>query len=236
MKKSSIVIIIIVTLFAIFMGYKYFSEGENIVNEDAVKFKKEYEVLNNRVNSSNNKVYPEVNISKDNVIKYSSYDEILEILKSGTGVIYLGYPECPWCRNLVSTMLMAAQEVELDTIYYLNIKEDRDFLVLEDNKKVVTQKEGSKKYYELVEALSSVLDDYKLTTSEGEEVNTGKKRIYVPMVIFVKDGNIVGRHIDTVESQKDPYVLLTDVQQEELLLKLINLMSLVSGSVCDERC
>lgn len=236
MKKSSIIIITIVTVFAIFMGYKYFSEEENIVSEDAINFKKEYEILNNRVNSSNNKVYPEVNIPKDNVIKYSSYDEIFEILKSGTGVIYLGYPECPWCRNLVPTMLMAAKEIEIDTIYYLNIKEDRDFLILDDNKKVITQKEGSKQYYKLVEALSSILDDYVLTTNEGKEVNTGKKRVYVPIVIFVKDGKIIGKHIDTVESQKDPYVLLSDVEQEELLLKLIDLMSSVSGSVCDERC
>lgn len=236
MKKSSMIIIAVVTAFAIFMGYKYFSDEKNIVSEDAIKFKKEYEILNNRVNSSNNKVYPEVNIPKDNVIKYSSYDEIFEILKSGTGVIYLGYPECPWCRNLVPTMLMAANEVEIDTIYYLNIKEDRDFLILDDNKKVVTQKEGSKQYYKLVEALDSVLDDYVLTTSEGKEVNTGKKRIYVPIVIFVKEGKIVGKHIDTVESQKDPYVLLSDVEQEELLLKLISLMSPISGSVCDERC
>lgn len=236
MKKSSIIIITIVTVFAIFMGYKYFSEEENIVSEDAINFKKEYELLNNRVNSSNNKVYPEVNIPKENVIKYSSYDEIFEILKSGTGVIYLGYPECPWCRNLVPTMLMAAKEVEIDTIYYLNIKEDRDFLILDDNKKVITQKEGSKQYYKLVEALSSILDDYVLTTNEGKEVNTGKKRVYVPIVIFVKDGKIIGKHIDTVESQKDPYVLLSDVEQEELLLKLIDLMSSVSGSVCDERC
>ena len=236
MKKSSMIIIAIVTVFAIFIGYKYFSNDKDVTNKDAIEFKKEYEKLNNRVNTFNNKVYPEVNISKENVIKYSSYDEILEIVKGGTGVIYLGYPECPWCRNLVPTMLLAANEVEIDTIYYLNIKEDRDVLMLNDNKQIVTQKEGTKQYYELVEALSSILDDYVLTNSDGEEVNTGKKRIYVPIVIFVKEGKIIGKHLDTVESQKDPYVLLNDVQQEELLLKLINLMSQVSGNVCDERC
>lgn len=236
MRKSSVIIIAIVTVFVVFLGYKYFSSEESVANPDAVTFKKEYEVLNNRINKSNNKVYPEVNISTNNVIKYSTYDELLEIIKSGTGVIYLGYPECPWCRNLVPTMLMAANEVSLDTIYYLNIKEDRDLMILDENKKVVTKKEGSKNYYELVDALSSILDDYILTTNQGEEVNTGKKRIYVPIIILIKDGKIIGHHVDTVESQKDPYVLLSDVEQEELLLKLINLMSYVSGNVCDERC
>lgn len=236
MKKSSIVIIILVTIFTIFLGYRYFSSNENLHSKDASKFKKEYEKFNGETNSSNGKEYPKVQISSNNVIKYSSYDEILEILKVGTGVIYLGYPECPWCRNLVPTLLQAASEVELDTIYYLNISDDRDFLVLDENKQIKTEKNGTKEYYKLVDALSSILDDYILTTSEGEQVNVNRKRIYVPLVVFVKDGKIVAHHLDTVESQKDPYILLNDVQEEELLLKLMNLMGRVTGSICDEKC
>lgn len=236
MRKSSVIIVALATIFAIFIGYNYIQDKEETVSLDAVKFEKEYETLNNRVNKNNNKVYPKVEISSNNVVKYSNYDEIIEIIKSGTGVIYLGYPECPWCRNVVPVLLSASEEVELDTIYYLNIKEDRDLLILDQNKKIITEKEGSKKYFELVEALDSILDEYILTDSKGNEVKTGKKRIYVPIVIFVKDGNIVAHHLDTVETQKDPYIVLTDRQQEELLLKFINYMSLTKGTICDERC
>lgn len=236
MRKSSIVIVLLVTIFTIFIGYNYIQDKEKDVNLDGIKFEKEYENLNNRVNKNNNKVYPKVEISSNNVVKYSNYDEILEIIKSGTGVIYLGYPECPWCRNLVPVLLSASEEVELDTIYYLNIKEDRDLLILDQNKKVITEKEGNKKYFELVEALNSILDEYILTDNEGKEFKTGKKRIYVPIVIFVKDGKILAHHVDTVETQKDPYITLTDREEEELLLKFINYMSLTNGSICDERC
>lgn len=236
MKKSSMIIIALVTVFAIFIGYKYIQDKEETVSLDAVKFEKEYETLNNRVNKTNNKVYPKVEIPTDNVIKYSSYDEILEILKSGTGVIYLGYPECPWCRNLVPILLSASEEVELDTIYYLNIKEDRDLLILDEKKNIITEKDGSKKYFELLKALDEILDEYVLTDNEGNEVKTGKKRIYVPLVIFVKDGKIVAHHTDTVETQEDPYIALTDREQEELLLKLINYMGIVNGTVCDDKC
>lgn len=236
MKKGSMIIIIIVFLFSIFMGYRYFEDKKETTSKDAVTFKKEYEALNNRVNPNNNKLYPKISISNDNPIKYSSYDEIFEVLKSGTGVIYFGFPECPWARNLVPVMLSAAKEVEIDTIYYLNIKDDRDVLMLNENGDIVTEKEGNKKYFELVEKLDSILDDYILTDNDGKSVSTGKKRIYTPLLIFVKNGKIIAHHTDTVDSQTDPYVALNDRQSEELLLKLINYMSKISASVCDESC
>ena len=170
MKKGSMIVIIIVFLFSIFMGYRYFEDKKETTSKDAVTFKKEYEALNNRVNPNNNKLYPEVSISNDNPVKYSSYDEIFEVLKSGTGVIYFGFPECPWCRNLVPVMLSAAKEVEIDTIYYLNIKDDRDVLMLNENGDIITEKEGNKKYFELVEKLDSILDDYILTDNDGKSV------------------------------------------------------------------
>lgn len=236
MKKGSILIIMLVFLFSIFIGYEYFQDKKDATSQDALNFEKEYEKLNNRVNSNNNKVYPTVDISSDNPIKYSSYDEIFQILESGTGVIYLGFPECPWCRNLVPVLLSAAKEVELDTLYYLNISEDRDLLLLDENKNIITEKEGNKKYFELVSKLDQILDEYILTANDGSEVKTGEKRIYLPLVIFVKNGEIVGYHDGTVESQEDPYVALTDRENEELLLSLIELMGKVSPSVCDDKC
>ena len=226
----------LVFLFSIFIGYEYFQDKKDATSQDALNFEKEYEKLNNRVNSNNNKVYPTVDISSDNPIKYSSYDEIFQILESGTGVIYLGFPECPWCRNLVPVLLSAAKEVELDTLYYLNISEDRDLLLLDENKDIITEKEGNKKYFELVSKLDQILDEYILTANDGSEVKTGEKRIYLPLVIFVKNGEIVGYHDGTVESQEDPYVALTDRENEELLLSLIELMGKVSPSVCDDKC
>ena len=47
------IIIIIVFLFSIFMGYRYFEDKKETTSKDAVTFKKEYEALNNRVNPNN---------------------------------------------------------------------------------------------------------------------------------------------------------------------------------------
>ena len=63
-----------------------------------------------------------------------------------------------------------------DTIYYLNIKDDRDVLMLNENGDIITEKDGNKKYFELVEKLDSILDDYILTDNDGKSVSTGKKK------------------------------------------------------------
>ena len=80
------------------------------------------------------------------------------------------------------------------------------------------------------------LDDYILTTNDGEEVNTNTKRIYLPLVVFVKDGKIIDYHIDTVATQEDPYKALSDREVEELLMELINKILKTTGSICDEHC
>ena len=108
--------------------------------------------------------------------------------------------------------------------------------MLDENKDIITEKEGNKKYFELVSKLDQILDEYILTANDGSEVKTGEKRIYLPLVIFVKNGEIVGYHDGTVESQEDPYVALTDRENEELLLSLIEIMGKASPSVCDDKC
>ena len=236
MKKSTIIIIIMATIFTFFLAYKYYFESKIVKNNDAIRFKKEYEKLNNKKNKNNGKTYMEISVNSKNVVKYSSYDEIFEILKTGTGVIYFGFPECPWCRNLVPVLLEASEEIELDTIYYLNIKDDRNELALNEKNEIITEKEGNKNYFKLVKALDSILGDYVLTSNEGVEVNAGEKRIYLPTLVFVMDGKIVGHHFDTVSSQTDPYIPLDDRQQEELLMELVKLSGMVTGSVCDESC
>ena len=47
-------------------------------------------------------------------------EEIFDIL-DGTGIIYFGFPECPWCRNAVPVLLDAAEEVGIEKIYYIYI-------------------------------------------------------------------------------------------------------------------
>ncbi len=213
MKKKVIIIVLLMALlsiagFSIYNNYKNKNYKESTT--DAIKFMIEYENLNNKLKADGINKHTEINIIEENVIKYSNYNEIVSVLDSGTGVIYFGYPECPWCRNAVPELLEVAKETGLETIYYFNDMSIRDQKSLDDNGNIIVDKEGTDEYYNLLTRLSDYLGSYKGLNDETI------KRLYVPTVVFVKEGNIVGVHIGTVESQTDPSILLNDEQREEL--------------------
>ena len=224
------IIATVLTLIVVAIGglYYYFNDDKDTTNDsiDMVKFEKEYEEYNGKETPYGGN-YLEIDIAKENNIKYSSYDEVYSILEDGTGVIYFGFPTCPWCRNLVPVLVDAAKEAGIDTIYYLNNMEDRDSKELVDGE-IVIKKNGTKNYYKLVEKLESVLGEY-----EGLN-DSNIKRLYYPTVIFVKDGKIVDSHIGTVDSQENPSVFLNDEQYKELKDTLVNKMTKLI--VCDGAC
>ena len=200
-KKLKIILgIIVIVLVLGIVGYFIWQGTGAKVTKDSIKFKEEYEAINAKYNSSNNKKYISINIKENNPVKYSSYDEIFEVLESGTGVIYFGFPECPWCRNLVPVLTDSALENGIKTVYYLNILEDRDIKELKTTgtgkkKKttIVTTKEGTPEYHKLLGILADFMSEYKGLNDESI------KRIYLPTVVFVKDGKILGTE-DSLES------------------------------------
>ena len=68
----------------------------------------------------------------------------------------------------------------------------------------------------MLKELDDFISPYILTDEEGKEVDTGEKRIYVPLVVFVKEGKVMYSHEATVESQEDPKKELDDKQVKEL--------------------
>lgn len=140
-----------------------------------------------------NEEYSELNIGNDNPMVYKTDEEIIDILKNGTGIIYFGFPECPWCKSAIPVLIDIANKMDIDEIYYFNPKEIRE--------------NNTDTYKEIVNLLGD-----NLTVDE-----TGNKRLYVPDVYFVSGGKIVGHHFKTVDSQINPGENpLTDEQKEEL--------------------
>ncbi len=184
MNKKKLMVVIDILLGAILVGVMTFGIYQYL-KSDGEKFKAEYESLNNEnVN---------INISKNNPIKYVTLDEVFDIIQNKTGVIYFGFPGCPWCRNMIPVLFEAAKNNNIDTIYYFNPRDIR--------------KSDNEDYNKLKEILNEYL-------SEDEN---GQKVLYVPDVYFIKDGKIVGHHLGTVDSQEDPTISLTEEEKNELL-------------------
>lgn len=156
---------------------------------DAMKFKEEYS-----------------EVADDNVFVYKDIDEIIDIMEDGSGVIYLGFPECPWCQAYVKYLDEVAKEMEIDEVYYYNIYEDR--------------KNNTENYKKIVKLLSERL----------QKDENGNKRIFVPNVSFHANGKLVGNNNETslntngIETPSDYW---TENEVKDLKASLVKYMTRV---------
>lgn len=196
MKKNIIVPISILVLLIIAGLTYFFLLKKEEVTPDNVKFAKEY-----------------TKISEDNLFKYKTLEEVNKILTKGTGVVYLGFPECPWCQEYVKYIDEVSKSVGLDKVYYSNILDDR--------------KNDTEEYKETVKILS----DYLSNDDEGN------KRVYVPSVIVVSSGKIVMFDDETARDTKG-YDLPEEYWQSEdltaLKTKLTNAFIKVKSNACTD--
>lgn len=183
----------------------------NKENDDAKKFKDEYESINNKVNNDTNKKNRELNISKDNPFVYATADEIVnKINKKESFVVYFGFKDCPWCRSILEELISSAKDNNIETIYYVDVKNIRDELEVLENGEIVTTKEGDKAYLKLIDKLASVLESYSLTDKDGNSVDSHEKRIYAPNVVSISKGEALQMETGISDDLKDPYGKLTD--------------------------
>ena len=199
MKKKNIIIlgaIVLVLMIAIVVGLVINKDNKPKEKTDGEKFSEEY-----------------TKIDKDNVFVYRTIDEIIKVLENGTGIVYLGFPECPWCQAYVKYLNDVAKDMAVSKIYYYNILEDR--------------KNNTEKYQKIV----SILEEYLQYDEEGN------KRIYVPSIIAVKKGEIVGFDDETAWDTKgfeDPKDYWTKEEVKDLKEKLETMIADTDSNICTD--
>lgn len=189
MKKGLILILIITCTIALIGCSK------KEIN-DAEKFAEEYN-----------------QVTEYNYFVYRNGTEIIKILENGTGVIYLGFPECPWCQAYVPIVNEVADIEGIEKIYYFNILEDR--------------KANTETYKKIVQKI----DKYLQYDEEGN------KRIYVPAVIFVEKGEIIGFDDETSYDTKgydNPQDYWTEEEKADLKKRLSGMMSRIADNQCTD--
>lgn len=198
MKKKVIILLGVVLVIALgVLGYLYLNKEKN-TNVDGKRFAEEY-----------------TSVTEDNVFVYRNIDEIINILEHGTGVVYLGFPECPWCTAYVPYLNEVAQDNDVEKVYYYNILNDR--------------KENNDNYKKLVD----ILKDYLKFDEEGN------KRIYAPSVIAVKNGEIIDFDDETAwdtKGYKTPEEYWQNEDLEGLKKKLAKMFEDTKSNFCTSDC
>ena len=178
--------------------------------EDAAAlWKEEYESLNGEKTESG-ELYPTVYISEELTVAFPTEEEVLGLFRDGTGILYFGFPECPWCRTLLPVLSEVLSEYPGITLYSCDLRPERDEYRMEANGEIRQIREGTEFYGRLLSVLDGWIGPY-----QGLNDDT-LKRIYMPTLVFLKDGAILSVHINTVDGQKSGYDPLTDEQREEL--------------------
>lgn len=179
----------------------------NKISKDERRFRIDYEKYNGKKNLAKEK-YVKIKIPENNKIKYISEKETIKLLKNGTGIIYFGFPQSNWSRNMIETLIDVVKEKDF-SLYYLNAYGIRDEKY-KSNNDIITVKKGTKGYYKILDLLGDNVEDYK--ELEGESL----KRLYFPTVVFVKKGKIVLMHTSTVDSHTNNQKKLNNKQKKEL--------------------
>ena len=181
----AIVIVVAIILIIIFGGKKGIKDNE--------KFASEY-----------------TEVGQNNVFVYRDFDEIVKILEGGTGIVYFGFPECPWCQAYVPMLNEVAKEKNIEKIYYYNIREDRQ--------------NNNKNYQKLVKLLKNYL-------SKDDE---GNERIYVPDIYAVKNGKILSHNNETsiVSGDVTPSSYWTEDKKQNIKNIFRNMIDEIYNDVC----
>lgn len=199
MKEKKLFIIgAILVVLGLILSYFFLIKKDDNKIDDAKKFKSEY-----------------TNVTSDNPFVYRNVDQIINILEKGTGVVYLGFPECPWCQAYVPYVEEVAKKVGIDKVYYFNIKEDR--------------KNNTEEYQKIVK----ILDVYLSNDDEGN------KRIYVPAIIIVQNGKIVEFDDETskdTKGYKTPEEYWKNEDLDALKTKLEKSFNEIKSTVCKSGC
>lgn len=184
-KKNILLLLLAVISIIFFLASTFIKFNKS----DIANFKEEYEKYNGKI--VGDRKYLDVDVSLNNKIYYVDDDNLLETMDNETGIFYFGFPNCPWCRNIVEILLSSAKKENIK-VYYFNPR--------------TAGSNSNELYNEVVKRLDKYL----------EKDEYGNKVLYVPDVYFIKNGKIVGHHLGSLDEQKDPFTELTSKQKEEL--------------------
>ncbi|MBQ7139910.1 MAG: thioredoxin family protein [Bacilli bacterium] len=149
-------------------------------------------------------------VGQNNVFVYRNVDEIIKILEGGTGLVYFGFPECPWCQAYVPMLNEVAKEEGVEKIYYYNIKNIRS--------------ENTAEYQKIVKLLKNFLP----------KDDEGNERVFVPDVYAVKEGKILSHNNDTsmISSDITPTEYWTDAKRKEIKNVFKSMIEETYSNVC----
>lgn len=161
-----------------------------------------------------NKSFAEIYaLPKTTHLRYATQDEILSMLKQGTGVVFFTWAGCPWCHSYVEILDTVSREFDLEILCY-DIYDDR---------------EEETDFYSSV---CSLLDEKLMETNSFDA--SGRVRIYVPEVCFVSSGEIFAHDNESslFSGEESPELYWNSIMEGDTASHAENLSKRLSTYFC----
>ena len=156
---------------------------------DALRFKEEHEAYNGAFRDDGTP-HVVMYVPENNRVVYLSFDALIDMIDSGTGVFFFSRPVCPWCRIVLPIFLEVADYKDMYVFYY-DIDYDRSA--------------HNQNYITILERLHDYLPtDDRNQSPEDADFDPEIKRVTVPHFFVVRDGVVVA------ESMMNRHPLLVD--------------------------
>lgn len=111
-----------------------------------------------------------------------------------SGILYFGFPDCPWCIEALPIMEEAAKENDKN-IYYVQTRDEERNLIYTDEEKT---------------AILSYVGQFEDTDDEGNVA------LFVPLVVVVEDGEALSGHVGTIEGHDTHERQMNEDEQDQL--------------------
>jgi len=155
-------------------------------------------------------------VGSDNIFVYRNASEAADILEKGRGIVFIGFKECPWCQQYAVYLHDVAREMEVEKIFYCDIKEDRE--------------NNSESYRRIVDIFYGRL----------QYDDEGRPRVYVPDAAIVSRGRIITHDFETSKDTlgyETPQEYWNDERVNALKERLregINILYQIIASTCNK--
>lgn len=136
------------------------------------------------------------------------FDEAVEFFRTGqSGLLYFGFPDCPWCQEVIPLLHEAAGEDV--AVHYIRTRDENRSRLYTDEQK---------------EQIVPYLKDYMSENDEGELT------LYVPLVVAVEHGQVTDGHQGTVEGHDAHERTMTEEEKEQVTDELQRIVGEVRAS------
>ena len=125
----------------------------------------------------------------------TSFDEAIDLFETkDSALVYFGFPDCPWCDEVVPILSELAKEQGVEVLYVRTRDDEKTRLYTDE------QRDEIKPY----------LSDYIRNNLKGEPT------LYVPLVISIRDGKVSQGHQGTVDEHDAKERVMTDEERQEV--------------------